>query len=149
MGNFGILILFAAAALVFAGGSKVIAADKNNNCGIVKMTPDMLIANLDRIVAVASSFKPNDPGFEALQRLMQIVAPGCPWNRDTKATLIGANGATFEWSKIVELAGARTIAELDADPEFQGIMHPGQGDSVSPDSTSTQAAGYFMGITKS
>lgn len=148
MGGLLLVALLIGGVVMFGGGSGGGGGGGGKkNCGRVILSADMVTSKMDIIVAVAQSFKPNDSGIEDTAKLMRIIYPSCAWTTDTTATLVGPTGKEIEWSDVVAAAGNKTMAELNADPEFQGLISPGGPEGISPTSTSAQAAANFMGIS--
>lgn len=133
--------IFAVLALVMASGA---SASTNENCGTVRMSQDMVMQNLDRLSAMITSARPDEPGFEFMSRVMKVLAPTCAWSRSTIATIVGPEGS-FEWQDLVQRAGSKTIAELAEDPEFQGLLEPPGKESVGQPNA-LAAAARFVGI---
>lgn len=142
IGQMGILAIIAALALVVAGGATVASASED--CGVVQISPDVVMRNVDRITAVVTSAKPDASGLDFIASLMKIVAPTCAWTRSTKATIVGPEGS-FEWQEIVARVGNKTVLDLATDPELQALLEAPGKEGVGEVDT-ILAAMRFAGI---
>lgn len=85
-----------------------------NTCGRVNLSPQLYAKHVQALQLVEARYlsQPNALVVDFLADTLRTVWPSCPWNAQTDATLVRADGQEISWKQLRAAFEGVTMAEL-------------------------------------